>query len=101
MIVEFGDDGENEDDRYLRWLADHPGGFVLNCYKNPTPSYLILHRATCPRISGTPSNGRSWTHDYRKVCADTETELVEWTAAIGAPRHCCMWGPCRDEWSNP
>jgi hypothetical protein len=38
MPTEFVD----EDDRYLDWLADHPNGFVLNCGRKPSPSYLIL-----------------------------------------------------------
>ena len=25
MIMEFGNDGEDEDNRYLGWLGDHPG----------------------------------------------------------------------------
>ena len=100
MIMEFGNDGEDEDNRYLGWLGDHPDGFVLNCARKPTPSYLVLHRATCPMISGTPSNGRSWTHDYKKVYADTEVELVQWASLIGPSRRCRAWGPCRDYWSN-
>ena len=97
MPTEFVD----ADDQYLDWLADHPAGFVLNCGRKPTASYLILHRATCPRISGTPSNGEFWTRDPVKVCADTEAGLVEWASRIGAPRNCRAGGPCDEYWSNP
>jgi hypothetical protein len=61
MVTHFVDD----EDGYLAWLAGHPTGFVVNCYRNPTPSYVILHRADCSSFSRT---GVRWTHIYRKVC---------------------------------
>ncbi len=97
MLKEFGDDGSNEDERYLRWLADHPGGFVLNCNRSPKPSYLVLHRATCWSISGTPSPGQSWTREYRKICADTVSELEKWASPYGVPWWCGAPGPCSHE----
>jgi hypothetical protein len=73
VIVEFMDD----DDGYIAWLAEHPDGFVLNCGRPPTPSYLMLHRGTCSTIRGIPARGRSWTVIYQTVCADTNRELVD------------------------
>ncbi len=37
----------NDDDGYLRWLAQNPDGFVVNSNRVPVSSYLILHRASC------------------------------------------------------
>jgi hypothetical protein len=55
MIVEFMDN----DKGYVAWLSEHPDGFVLNCGRPPTPSYLVLHRATCWSISGMVERGGS------------------------------------------
>lgn len=36
------------DDRaYLKWLSQHPSGFVLNTQKSKIPNYMVLHRAWC------------------------------------------------------
>ncbi len=35
VIVEFMDN----DKGYVAWLAEHPDGFVLNCDRQPRPSY--------------------------------------------------------------
>ena len=65
-----------DDDReYLTWIAQHPGGFVLNTARKPAPEYLFLHPATCPTISGTPSRGQFWTRDFIKHCAEHRAEL--------------------------
>ena len=41
----------NDDDGYLRWLAQNPDGFVVNSNRVPVGSYLILHRASCKWIN--------------------------------------------------
>ncbi|HUY24728.1 MAG TPA: hypothetical protein VMV09_05425 [Candidatus Saccharimonadales bacterium] len=65
-----------DDDRgYLTWIAQHPGGFVLNTGRKPTPEYLILHLATCSTISGTPARGQYWTKDLIKHCSEHRAEL--------------------------
>ena len=65
-----------DDDRgYLTWVAKHPGWFVRNTARNPTPEYLILHRATCSTITGTPAKGQYWTKDFIKHCAEHRAEL--------------------------
>lgn len=83
---------ENDDEDYLRWLADHPGGFVVNCERSPKPGYLMLHRATCRDIS-TSARTNYTTTDYMKVCARDRSELERWAAGeIGGElqpcRHC-------------
>jgi Family of unknown function (DUF6308) len=35
-----------DDASYLRWISDHPAGYVLNAERNPRAAYLKLHRAT-------------------------------------------------------
>ena len=88
MIVEFMDD----DNGYIAWLAEHPDGCVLNCGRPPQRSYLVLHRAKCGTISGTP--GRLWTVTYQKVCAETLKEIEAWTRPIGSPTCCGICKPC-------
>jgi len=81
-VSEFVDD----DTSYLRWLAGHRNGYILNCGRTPRPNYLMLHRASCHTISGTPArlgtwNGMGhnvWTGAYMKACASGRTELEQW-----------------------
>jgi hypothetical protein len=81
----------DEDDAYLRWVAAHPEGFVLNTNRSPRADYLMLHRATCHTISGEPARGSQWTRDYMKVCGSRE-DLYEWArrTAGGVPTECSM-----------
>ena len=71
----------NEDAAYSRWISDtaNQAGYVVNSYRVPDQSYLVLHRATCHSISGQPTNGKSWTRDYTKTCSGDLTELKEWS----------------------
>jgi len=75
---------------YLAWLTSHPTGFVLNAARSPRPDYLILHRATCRTINGTPTRGGPWTGPYIKVCADDDLAIAAWAGAtVGAPPRRC------------
>jgi hypothetical protein len=75
VIKHFIDD----DGGYLAWLAANPTGYVVNCARAPKPDYVILHRADCTSITGTPSRGVTWTHgQFRKVCAGSVVELDQW-----------------------
>ncbi len=60
----------DDDEGYLAWLRDHPGGYVVNADRPPNPSYLRLHRTTCRTISGQPASGRAWTVTSTKVCGE-------------------------------
>jgi hypothetical protein len=73
------------DDGYLEWLAAHPTGYVVNAERNPRPSYLKLHRATCRYISGPPRTAGAWTErQYIKVCATDVVALERWASeAVG------------------
>lgn len=80
---------EDDDGGYERWLADHPDLFVLNTARSPAPNYLMLHRATCRTISGTPSRGARWTGDYIKFCGlRSELEAFAQTEVGGAAFAC-------------
>jgi hypothetical protein len=83
----------DDDARYLGWIAQNPDGFVLNTERKPTPTYLVLHRATCRTIGGTPARGDRWTTAYQKVCG-TRSELELWaTQEVHAePRLCPLCG---------
>ena len=39
---------DHDDEAYLRWIAAHLSGVVINCFPNPSTDYLVLHRSTCP-----------------------------------------------------
>ena len=78
------------DDEYRDWLIQHPGGFVLNCDRNPRPSYLVLHSARC-RFAR--AEGRLTT-SYIKVCAADAEEIEAWAIEkTGATPQPC--GHCR------
>jgi hypothetical protein len=85
------------EDDYVRWLHDHPHGFVVNCHRNPRPMYLALHRAGCGSIGGrSGGRGNFTTRQYIKVCSDTISELSSWARAqVGGETHPC--GLCHPE----
>jgi hypothetical protein len=77
-------DGRGQDygeHAYLKWLAAHPEGRVLNTWRRIDPDYLALHRTNCPLISRYKANDSpgGFTEDQLvKICADTVDELREW-----------------------
>lgn len=79
----------DDDAGFQSWIARYPDGYVLNTNRKPSPSYLILHRATCRTIAGDPISGSRWTGEYIKVCGD-RAELERWARAeVGAaPKPC-------------
>lgn len=78
---------EDNDRGYVFWTRRHPRGFVVNCLRNPTPDYLILHWADCYTINGSHS---PWTTgDYAKVCSPDLTALEAWAATVGGSAHRC------------
>jgi hypothetical protein len=81
-VVRFVDD----EDGYVRWLREHPNGYVLNCDREPSDRYLVLHETDCRTISGEPSRGTTWTTAYAKVCASTQIDLVLWCQEITGSR---------------
>src|SRR5271157_6274634 len=67
----------NDDDGYLRWLAQNPNGFVVNSNRVPVSSYLILHRASCKWIN-TSAQTNWTTTGYIKTCSNDLTALTDW-----------------------
>jgi hypothetical protein len=85
----------DEDDLYLAWVARHSHGYVLNCEREPRPPYLVLHRASCWTVSGTPAHGTNWTSTYGKACALARAELERWAQERtgGVPKPCGLCQP--------
>lgn len=83
----------DDDPGYLRWVSQNRDGYVVNAYRNPTPAYLMLHRATCRTITGNPTRGRQWTGDYMKACGSL-AELRTWASQVvqGELRRCQLCG---------
>lgn len=78
-----------DDDRgYLDWLDHHPDGFVFNTGRTPSAAYLMLHRAGCGTITGTPARGVTFTGDYAKVCGE-QNELEEFAGHLGGHAQPC------------
>lgn len=71
----------DNDRGYLYWTRTHPGGFVVNTYRQPKPDYLVLHWANCQTINGTHL---PWTTaGYRKVCSGDRAVLEHWATSLG------------------
>ena len=69
----------DDDLGYELWLRSHSTGFALNCGRRPKSDYLMLHRATCHTVSGSPTRGDTWTTSvYMKVTASSIAELEAW-----------------------
>lgn len=78
---------EDDDRDYLFWTSQNSHGFVVNCYRNPTTDYLMLHCADCYTINGT---NLPWTTgDFAKVCSPTVAALEEWAGKIGGSLRKC------------
>ena len=74
----------DDDAGYRAWLRAHPRGFVVSCHRVPTPWLLRLHRVRCIKDLAPQ------TTDFRRVCADTAAELVEWAEeSVGAQPESC------------
>jgi len=82
-LIEFLDDDES----YLRWLASHQDGLVVNTTRSRSPSYMVLHRASCPYITaymGRASRPGGFTErGYIKVCAVDVPSLRAWARQHG------------------
>jgi hypothetical protein len=83
VMEEFRDD----DASYRGWLYANLKGFVVNAERHPSPSYLILHRATCDTITPTPD--RCFTCDYIKICSRDRYELDAWAKSLGGSLKAC------------
>jgi hypothetical protein len=77
-----------DDDRgFFDWLDDHPDGYFINSERRPKPTYLVLHRPSCPHFDRGPVH---WTKDYIKICSANRSELEEWaTGTVGGDVTLC------------
>jgi hypothetical protein len=85
----------DDDEGYRTWLEAHPDAYVLNTYARPNASYLVLHRVGCRSVNRPPADGRRWTHEFGKACADDRADLIVWAfARTGAkPSPCGICSP--------
>lgn len=86
-VVKFRDDDEG----YLGWVSQNPGGWVLN--KDTAERPLKLHRADCDTIS-TPRLPRT-TNGLTKFCSTDRDTLVTYARrgadiSLGCPS-CCPY----------
>ena len=70
---------EDDDAGYLRWISEHPAGYVVNMRRWLDPDYLVLHRASCFSINRYPKMlehpGGFTERSYRKLCSSSLSEL--------------------------
>jgi hypothetical protein len=66
------------DQDYLRWVADHHHGYVINIQRTCNPRDARLHAAYCETITGVPARGDTFTGDWIKVCSESLAELDSW-----------------------
>lgn len=89
----------NDDEAYMDWLRENTSGYVVNSYRVPAPSYLILHRATCAAIN-SPARSNWTTTGYIKTCSLDPVDLADWAmqASGGTLKPC---GMCKPLMCNP
>ncbi|MGW4116465.1 hypothetical protein ACWEFJ_36795 [Actinosynnema sp. NPDC004786] len=52
---------------YEHWLALNQDQYVINAERSLNPANLVLHRASCRTINGTPTRGATWVGSYVKL----------------------------------
>ena len=89
MNVEVFDnrDADHNDNAYLRWVAFHPSGYIVNTHKGINPQYMPLHRSRCKAVTAQAryKPGAYTARQYVKVCANSRSELVNWVKEHGRP----------------
>lgn len=79
---------DGNDDAYQDWLAENPHGYVTNARRNMSPSYRVLHRASCSTIrnyKGRVRQGAFTERSYIKICATEVDDLRDWLRRNGRP----------------
>lgn len=59
---------------YEHWLTGNQDQYVINAERSLNPDNLVLHRASCGTVNGTPARGATWVGSYVKVVG-TRAEL--------------------------
>lgn len=78
---------KNQEKQYFDWIGRHREGYVLNTTRNPSPSYMVLHRATCATVErylGKAKQGAFTERQFIKVCSTSPSALRRWARANGA-----------------
>ncbi len=75
---------DGNDAVFLRWTAEHPGGYVVNLRRRFDPSYVVLHRADC-RTLRTHRNSKNHPggfteRNYLKAGGETKADLDAYLA---------------------
>lgn len=88
----------DDDAGYLRWISDHPDGFVVNVERGERSGYAVLHRASCSSISRARDNGAYTDRGYRKIVSEDLSDLRAYTKSIGRAdgsfsKHCGQCAP--------
>lgn len=73
----------DDDAGYLRWIASHPDGFVLNIERGERPDYAVLHRAICSSISRPREDGAYTERGYKKVVSEDLAEMRAYAKSMG------------------
>jgi hypothetical protein len=73
----------DDDEGFLRWLREHPDGYVINAARGEHPREAWLHRAQCSQISQAKV---ALTKDYVKYCGPGRAVLREWCRTRLGPR---------------
>ena len=79
---------DDNDTAYQEWLRANPDGYVVNTTRSRTPSYMVLHRATCKSIgeyTAMAERGGFTERDYIKVCSLDSDDLRNWVSEHGRP----------------
>jgi len=77
---------QEKEQAYLEWLSQHPHGYVVNSFSDPSEKYLVLHSAKCKAISKAKRGAHPdcfTGNGYIKVCAADLQELRAWIAELG------------------
>ena len=83
---------------FIKWLDEHPDGFVLNTTAKPSATYFVLHRAHCTTLHRDVPTGGYTERDYIKACTSdpTPNSLEIWARQAGGPgftKFCAVCSP--------
>jgi hypothetical protein len=69
----------DNDAGFHSWPDQHPDGYFINHQREPSPSYLVLHLASCSHFQPRPRSV-NWTTTYDKLCSLSRVDLETWAA---------------------
>jgi hypothetical protein len=87
---------EPDDAKYLKWVNEHPEGFILTSNKSLYPKFTVIHKSTCDKIKilKAPAKPGGFTErDYIKVYSTNLTDLNTWVLqkrVNGSSRKCSL-----------